>query len=351
MSFSRPFDVQVAHRVDEIGPATWDHLGAGRPFASYRWYCFGERVLADMLPVYIILSQAGEPVARGTFWLHRREPLPVSSKPVRRLIEALMRRWPLLVCRSPVISVPGVILPETPLRDAALKTIIQVAQEQAHLHQASFVIFDYLEQAETRWAGWPEGFNTVQLSKPGTRLPIAWPDFESYLDCLPKSARKDYRRKCNRAANLGLVVTAHEKITHSDEAMVLIRNVEQRHHTSPNPWVKAILEHASLVDATWLTAQIDQRLVGCGLLFSEAGTGVATLLGLDYELQYVYFQILYSAIRAAIEKGLRVLRGGSGSYEVKQQLGFQLEDNGYVAFAGNNRMVHRLGRWLSGSRH
>lgn len=351
MSFSPQFDVQVAHSVDEIGQAAWDHLSAGHPFTSYRWYRFGERVLADMLPVYIILSRSGEPIARGTFWLERQEPLPVSAKLVRRLIEALMRRWPLLVCRSPVISVPGVILPEPPLRDAALKTITQVAQEQARHHQASFVIFDYLEQAETRWTGWPESFNTVQLSKPGTRLPITWPDFESYLSDLPKSARKDYRRKCNRAADLGLVVEAHTEIKPSDEAITLIRNVEQHHHTSPNPWVKAILEHANLVDTTWLTAQIDQRLVGCGLLFSEAGTGIATLLGLDYELQYVYFQILYSAIRVAIEKGLRVLRGGSGSYEVKQQLGFQLEDNGYVAFAGTHRMVHRLGQWLSGSRN
>lgn len=347
MSSLHPLDVQVAHSVTEVGQAAWDCLGGGRPFASYRWYRFGERALADVLPIYIILSRKGEPVARATFWLARQEPLPVSSRPVRRFIDALIRRWPLLICRAPLTSVSGLVLPETPLRDTALRTIAQVAQDQARQHRASFVIFDYLPGLET---GWPETFSSVKLSEPGTCLPIAWPDLTSYLKHLSKSTQRDYRRKCGRAADLGLQVTSHQAVTVNGEVMALIRNVERHHHTAPNPWVQAILENAGMVDATWLTATLEDRLVGCGVVLSDANAGVATLLGLDYQVQYIYFQVLYAAIRCAIEKGLQALRGGSGAYEIKQRMGFQLEDNNRVAFAANNRTMQWLGRWMSASK-
>lgn len=349
MSTLHPIDVQVVHSVQEIGQEAWDLLGAGRPFASYRWYHFSERVLADSLPIYIILSQEGKPVARGTFWLTRQEPLPIDSIVMRRLAEALIRRWPLLIGRAPLTDVSGLILPEAPLRDAALRIIIQVAHEQARAHRASFVLFDFLEHLETKWAGWPEELITVQLSEPGTRLPIVWPDFESYVKDLSKPVRGSYRRNCKQAAGLGIVVTPHPSVTVDDRIMSLIRNVERRHHVAPNPWAEAILKNTSLVSATWLTAEIGSRRVGCGLLLGDADVRFLTLLGLDYEIKYVYFQMLYASVRRAIEEKARVLYGGSGANEIKQRLGFQLEDNNYVAFSANNGMLRRLGRWLSAS--
>jgi predicted N-acyltransferase len=343
---TQPFDVQVAHSIEEIGPDAWDRLGRERAFASHRWYRFGERVLADTLPIYIILSQRGEPIARGTFWLTRQEPLPISSLGVRRLIEILMRRWPLLICRTPLTGIPGLILPEPPLYNAALKTIVQVAQEQARQHQASFIVFDYLGRCESK-AGWPPEFNSAQLSEAGTRLPITWPDFESYLKQLSRVTQRSCHRNIKHAADLGLVVTPRRTVTVDDRAMSLIRSVERHHRTAPNPWARAMLENASLVDATWLTAEIDNQLVGCALFLGDGDTRFATLLGLDYRVEYVYFQILYAVIRRAIEEGARVLRGGSGAYEIKQRMGFCLEDDNYVAFAAQNRMLQWLGKQVS----
>jgi predicted N-acyltransferase len=349
LSTSHPIDVQVVHSVQEIGREAWDVLGAGRPFASYRWYRFGERVLADSLPIYVILSQKGRPVARGTFWLTRQEPLPIDSIVMRRLAEALIRRWPLLICRAPLTDVSGLILPEVPLRDAALRTIIQVVHEQARAHRASFVLFDFLGHPEIQWAGWPEELITVQLSEPGTRLPIVWPDFNSYVKDLSKPVRGTYRRNCRQAADLGIVVKLHPSVTIDDTITSLIRNVERRHHVAPNPWVEAILENMDLVSATWLTAEVGSRRVGCGLFLGDADVRFLTLLGLDYEIKYVYFQMLYAAVRCAIEEKARVLYGGSGANDIKQRLGFQLEDNNYVAFSASNGTLRRLGRWLSAS--
>ncbi len=348
MFSSSGFEVQIAHSVEEIDPEVWDCLAANRPFASYRWYRFGEKVLADSQPIYIILFQQKEPVARATFWLTRQEPLPISSELARRLVGAVLRRWPVLFCRSPWrTETTGLILPDSPCHDEALTTITQVAWEQARQHQASFLVFDYLEYSDVEGVPWPEPLVPTTLSGPGTRLTITWPDFENYLKHLSKSARKDYRRHRNRAADLNVRVSRHPTATLLGEAMVLIRNVEKRHQAAPDPWARLALENAGMVDATWLTAEIGERLVGCGLLIGDGKTRILKLMGLDYDARYAYFQLIYEAIRCAIEDGVQVLRGGSGSYEIKQRLGFELEHNNYITFAASNRALRWAGRQLS----
>lgn len=349
------FDVQIAHGIVEIGQEAWDRLSGDHIFASYRWYRFGEAVLAtDTPPTYIVLSRGGEPVARGTFWLSSQEFIPLPPGPVRRLVEAVVRRRPLLMCRSPLANAAGLTLPEPPLHDAALRTLAQAALEEARRSRASFLIFGHLEGRQAYDAAWPAGFVPVKLPDPGTRLVVAWPDFESYLSSLSKSVRKDYRRHRNRAADLGVVVT-HRRVTMPldrallDEAMVLIRNVENHHRLPHYRWARGILENAHLVDAAWLTAEIGGRMVGCGLLLGDRGTWCLASLGLDYAFNYVYFQLLYQAIRCAIEEpDVHVLRGGSEVYEMKQRLGFQLEDSHHLVFAGAGTLTRALGQWLAG---
>ena len=111
MGISTDFDIQISHSVTEVGQEAWDSLADGRSFASYRWYRFGEEVLADNVPIYIILSLRGKPVALGTFWLRWREQLPISSKVVRWLIESILRYRPLLTCRSPLVETSAAVAP------------------------------------------------------------------------------------------------------------------------------------------------------------------------------------------------------------------------------------------------
>lgn len=345
-------DLQIAHSVEEVGQSTWDYLGQHHPLAGYRWYRFGEAVLADELPVYILLSYQGEPVGRATFWVKRREPLPIQSSAVRRSIEALIRRWPLFVCRSPLTSLSGLILPEPPLRDEALRLIAEAALQEARRYRASFVLFDYLEGREANLPAWPAGFAATTIADPGTRLHISWTSFEDYLAHLSKSARKDYRRHRNRAADQGIRVTCRQLTDPLDSgtvdrALTLIHNVDRHHRSPSHPWGRELLEKAHLVDATWITASIGERMVGCGLLLGDGDVRFLALLGLDYEVQYVYFQLVYAAVEQAIESGVRILRGGSGAYEMKLRLGFQLEDNYYAVFSGRGALLHKLGRWAA----
>jgi len=347
------FEIQVANSVEKIGSEAWDRLSGARPFASYRWYRYGETVLADNEPIYISLYQQGEPIARGTFWLRRQEQLPIPSMAVRCLTEALLQRWPLLLCRTPLADSRGLILPDEPsLREAAIKTIVEIAYEQAQSRRASFITCDFLTEEETLYAGWPNDFTAIEIPEPGTRLAVIWPDFKSYLGHLSKSARKDYRRNHNRAADLGIEAKYHpmtqlleEDVL--DQATTLIRNVEAHHGSAPYPWARAMLKNAYMVDASWVTAKVGEQLVGCGLVVGDGSVREMKLLGLDYKVRYAYFQVAYTAIRCAIEQGVRVIWGGSGAYELKQRLGFQIENKNHAVFAGRGPLLQRFGRWAA----
>lgn len=345
------FDVQVVHSVEEVGQEAWDFLGRNRPFASFRWYRFGERAMAYARPVYVIVSLQGEPVARATYWLTHREVMPMSSRVMCYLVEALLRSRPLLMCQAPLTdstASPGLILPAPPLRDAALQTIGKVAIELGRQYHASFCIFSYLEEDETHWPGWPSVYVPATTPGPGTRLDIVWPNFEAYLAHLNKKQRYNVRRNYRLAAQSGIEVKAYPKATNIDLAMRLHRNVTRRHRSRPEPWVRGALEHADLVDTIWLAAEVDGQLVGCELMLGDRDTWLVTALGLDYGVSYAYFVLGYADIRHAIERGARVLRWGSLTYEVKERLGFQKESNNHDMFVGLG-WFHRLGKWIATS--
>src|SRR5512145_3371150 len=107
----RRLDIQVAHRVGEIGQEQWDAVSQQHPFTSYRWYRFGETVLFDDTPTYVTLSWDGRPTARATFWLTRKEPLPIKSNRLRSLAQQAFYHSPLFFCRTPVAKTWGLILP------------------------------------------------------------------------------------------------------------------------------------------------------------------------------------------------------------------------------------------------
>jgi len=90
-----------------------------------------------------------------------------------------------------------------------------------------------------------------------------------------------------------------------------------------------------MVDGTWLTASIRDRLVGCMLLLADNGAQIAALPGLTEDVPFAYFMLLYEAIQDAFEKNLTCLHWGSGAYETKRRLGFEMEYNNNVTFKGN----------------
>jgi predicted N-acyltransferase len=343
-------DVQVMHSVAEVGQESWDRLSAGRPFTSYRWYRFGEQAMSYAWPVYIILLRQGEPVARATFWLTSKELIPTRMRLVRSMLGSLLRRWPLLICQAPLTSaaaMSGLIVPDPPLRDEALEVLAETALALGRKHRVSFSIFAYLEAEESRWPAWPSQFARTILYGSGTRMSIEWSDFEGYLAHLNKKRRYNIRRNCRLAEERGIELTVHETVGDVEGAMALHRNISRHHNTSSEPWMRGALEHAGMVDSLWLKAEVDGRMVGCELMLGDQGSWLVTGLGLDYDVDLVYFVLGYKDIECAIEREARILRWGSLTYDVKRRLGFELESNDWVLFAGRATLMQKAGRWLT----
>lgn len=341
------FDVEVAHRVEEIGQAEWDRLGSDRPFASYRWCRFGEAVLADDLPIYVTLRRAGEPVARATFWLKRQESLPTSLRIARAVVGGILRHRPLLACRSPLSGTSGLILPAAPLREAALEALVGVAQDLVQEHRASFLLFDYLEPAQMGWAGWPTDYVRMPDTSPGTQLAISWRDFDGFLAQLNKKRRYNVRRDYRLVAESGITIEAHPTVMDLDRAMELHRNVNGRHKNPTAPWMRRAMTHTDMVDAVWLAAKKEGRLVGCELMLGDRGAWLVTGLGLDHDERHVYFVLGYEDIRYAIEHGAHTLRWGAETYDVKTRLGFEPEGYNNLIFASRWALLQSFGRWMA----
>lgn len=336
------FDIQVAHSVKEVGEDTWNQLSGARPLSSFRWYRFGEAVLEECPPTYITLSRGAEPVARATFWLKRREWLPLTSQVVRSGAEQLLYRWPLFSCETPLVSISGLVLPEGSTRTAALETIVHTAEAIGKAEHASFTLFGYIHPQDALGEGWSKAFSPIFYPDEETSLDIIWPDFEGYIKHLAKSTRRNYKLHGKKADELAVEITAHSGPLDIDQALTLIHNVDTYHHVGHRPWTKAILENANLVDSRWIAARVGDRLVGCCSVIGDGSVQIATLLGLDYsfpEFMYVYYQIIYAAVRQAIESGAKLLIGGGGAYELKRRLGFSKLPDDYMMVAASRHWL------------
>jgi len=339
-------EIRTATTIREFTQEEWERLSRGQPFSSYSWYQFGESVLADSPCTYITAYRSGEPVGRAAFWLSRQEPLPLPFAPLRLAASTFLRHRPLFICRSPLADWSGLVLLDMAGREEALGAIAETAQAAARQQKASFVTFDYLNAKESGENWHNVGFSTLTIADPGTRLALPGTDFAGYIKGLPKSAQKDFRRHTNQAQGRGITVSAHAQVSDPQRALELVNKVEKRHKSMPKPWARRLLSLANPPHATWLAARSKGELVGCGLVLNDGQVQVATLLGINYQVQYVYFQLMYAAIRNAVEQKAGVLRAGSGAYPFKQHLGFTLEDNNYVAYSGCGPAFQPLGKWL-----
>ena len=169
----------------------------------------------------------------------------------------LVKRWPPLICRSPFAGSSGLILPEGEDRVATFTALVQASISEAIRRGASFVVFDYLSEADAK--GWPPTFSVAQFSDPGTVMQNCWNSLDEYLAAhVNKKNRRHYKHAMQEVDELDVHLDKCKQIADIDAALELIRNVERRHDAFPNPWARAMLENIELVDGTWLDARIGE---------------------------------------------------------------------------------------------
>jgi hypothetical protein len=331
---SKP-SVKVYSSIAEISPEVWDRIAAGRGFQSHRWYTFGERAMADCPPTYLVAYEGDTPMAGAAFFRVYNEPLPLPSV-ARQFMASILKHRPLLICRSPLADTSALLLPGEPRRDEALAVLTKAAQEQFKKQRCSFLVFDFLLTEQLKYPGWITGLEPITVSEPGTYMPMEWESFEDYLEAGNKKDRQHYKKSIKEAEENGLVLSKHTTVSDVDTALNLIRNVSIWHGSAANPWMRGLLENFSLIDGTWLELRKDEKLVGCGAVLRDNRFQLATALGLEDDVPGGYFYLLYTALQEAFEHNIRLVRFGTGAYDVKRRLGFHLEDTNHamVAFAG-----------------
>ena len=330
--------VQIAHSIHELDPTEWDSLSAERPFQSHRWYVFGEKVMATCRPTYLVARYGDRAIARAAFWLIRNEPLPLP-----RILQAgfhlFFKHHPLLICRSPLADTSGLILPEGAEHREARDILIATAHQEMRRQRGSFLMFDFLDASQLSWL---PGFHPVTVADPGTHMDIQWPSFQAYLEQRHHRGRWHYRRSMNEAEKMGLKLSKHRLVSDAHTAQALIKNVFQKHGSSLYPWMLPLLKNLDMVDSTWMEVHRDGKLVGCAAALRDGDAQLGTALGLEKDLPYAYFLLMYAILEDAFEHKVKVLRLGSGAYEFKQRLGFTREDNNHVGVFGSGWLSDRL---------
>jgi hypothetical protein len=285
--------------------------------------------MADCLPTYIIAWDGNTPLAGMALFRVKNEPLPL-PKVARQFMSSILKRRPLLVCRSPLADTSALLLPGEPLRDEILPLLTSAAQEEFKKQRCSFLVFDYLLTEQLKYPSWPPGFEPITISEPGTYMPMSWENFEAYLEAGNKKDRQHYKRTLKETNENGIVLSRKNHVPDVNTAVKLIRNVSIWHGSAPNPWTRNLLENFSKVDGTWLELHKDGELVGCGAVLRDNKFQLTTSLGLEDDVPGGYFLLLYAALQEAFEHNVRLIRFGSGAYDVKRRLGFHLEDTNHA---------------------
>lgn len=337
--------IQTANSIQEIDPEVWDQLASKRGFQSHRWYTFGEHVMPDCPPTYLIAWKEETPIAGAALFQIKNEPLPL-PKVARDFMSSILKRRPLLMCRSPLADTSALLLPGEPLRDDVLPVIAKAAQDEFKKQRCSFLVFDYLLTEQLKYPSWPSGYEPITVSEPGTYMPMEWESFEAYLEAGNKKDRQHYKRTLKETSENGITLSRHKSVPDIETALRLIENVSIWHGSAPNPWTRKLLENFSMLeDSTWLELRKEGTLVGCGAILRDNKFQLTSSLGLEDDVPGGYFLLLYAALQGAFEHKARLVRFGSGAYDVKRRLGLRLENTNHamISMAGiMSRAAKRL---------
>lgn len=333
--------IEIIHSIHDIDASVWNALSGGQPFQSHAWFSFGEEVMHDCTPVYILAYEEERLAGRASFWVVHNEPLPQYVGLWRPILKLILNKWPLLICRSPLSLTSGVFISaEGSARNIIFSRILESALDVGKQNGCSFLLFDYLGRDQN--LDWSPDFSVMEVPNPGTFMENRWNGFDDYLEKGNKKDRQHYKRTVREAEKLGIKITRSTKVSHIDEALYLIHDVEHQHGAPENPWMRNMLLKMDMVNGVFLTAFMNEKLVGCGLLLEDNNAQMATALGLSKQVPYVYLMLVYEGIKTALEENIRLMRWGSGAYEVKQRLGFEREDNGLFAFAPIQPAIRKL---------
>jgi uncharacterized protein len=173
----------------------------------------------------------------------------------------------------------------------------------------------------------------VMLTSADTRLTVDWPDFDGYLEWLPRRRRRSARAELRVFGNAGFDLSMARMSECVEEGGPLFAALIRRHGIAmtDEEGRTTLRSQADTLDGhavAWVCRR-EGRMVAFAVCYEMDGDLNARLAGFDYEATEgtaAYFTLAYYLpIRYAIERRLRSVTWGPAAYEAKLYRGAWLE--------------------------
>ncbi|NBQ89732.1 MAG: GNAT family N-acetyltransferase, partial [Betaproteobacteria bacterium] len=260
--------------------------------------------------------------------------LPALLKPFAR---ALRRLWPgflqirITECASPHVIGHGFSLradqPRAPLLMLLESAIAKIARASA---SPLIVIRDFTDEELPGFTALTaRGYQQV-ANQPLARIRLRWASYADYLAAMRSRYRKDLGRRLRRAAAQDQTVELLESFGHLAESCAAqVRAAYDRSQGIKRevlgPGYFRALDACLGAQSALLVARRGAEMVGQGMVLFDRSHIIATYSGRsDGPPDDIWFQLLDSAVREGLARGLKWLNLGLGSYAAKSLMGAEL---------------------------
>ena len=303
-----------------------------------------------------MICDGSEAVGGAIISVVNDELVPSTHRLVRRFLQEYMKRRPLVICRTSVLTDhQGYFLPPDPTQAAlVLAEIRRVGQEITHQNGGSFFLVDYLCETELDLP-WGDFLTVRDFTKAGTRMAVEWDTFDGYMEALKvsnKKAHKNVRHNQRYAEEAGITIKIAHEMPPVDVVLRLNEIKMERYHTPLKANDIALLVTGLSVlppeNFAWVMAYREDKMVGCEVLLIDPANGVCkpTLYGRDYDVDFVYFVMCYEDIRYAIETlRTKTIIYDTEAFEFKRRIGFGDDPRNHLVLYPSRWLENRL-MWL-----
>lgn len=334
-------DVTIYDSISELDMHEWDEVvGPNQLFQRSEWLRALEGGgLADCTPKYFVVRDAsGRMVASASAYIIPTSLVLFSKGFVRSAVERIRRLWPsflmprILECGCPTGLGRAISLRSTAAVEGVVERLCEAFEDLARRERLRvLVIRDFDPQdVHIMQPFVNRGFGAVD-NLPTTRLDIAWPSFDAFVDDMQSRHRSRLRKRLKLAERNGL--QARFCMQGYDAAEELDRQTNNVDGAAKD-YNRSLLtptfyrQGSRALGARWRVLDIwrDGRVVANALLLSDGPILRWLSFGRDIAgaRDGAHFLVMATIVRTAIEERFECIDMGLTTYATKQEFGAQI---------------------------
>jgi hypothetical protein len=314
---------------DGFVPRDFPHLRAGFLRAVE-----AGNMLQDM--TYLLVRRGTDVVGAAVAYTLPLDTTASAPPAVRKVVERVRRilprfLWkPMRICGSPISNAESGVHIDPRLPPDEQRAVFRLLAEQvleAGGMDKTYFFKEFDQPAVETYASELDGMGFFSNDPwAGTRLDVAWPNFDGYLAALRKRYRKRVRMEADLAKGLD-IQTLDSFADLAPQAAALYDQVFAKADFVLEKATEGFFAALSDFDQAQLTVarnRANGEVLGVNLLLFGDTCMHNLYIGFDYaqnEKFHTYFNLVIHSLRTAIDRGIKVCFLGQDSYEFKSRLG------------------------------